>query len=289
MQPNQSFTYCHLCQERVVDSENPLMTFLMDVANNRNGVNTDIGLVFVLDFLQLKAVVPITWSEYRMTYMLNASSIKAAVTYDHFKSAEQLVTDKATAIVNATLKAKVFWAQSEPMPDTDPFIHEKRRKSLHHITRGITCESKAKERFEQTSGHRLLPLFNQTMFTRANLFHGNLAVSPDGITFCGMLFEAKCPEKLNSSGHTNYQHQLQAMMNTLGIEKAVLFQYHVPTGNFLATHVKRDKEWENEHDQSVMTHISRIQSTVHLLTTPLIPNAIVRHEQCRIVYPTLEQ
>jgi hypothetical protein len=279
---------CYYCQTQTFDPYHPLMFFLMTVSYCINPSVEPCGLVFrkiipsssssktgtakrgkMRQKAKILAIIPTAWSETRSVYRVNASSIRPALTYDFFKSEESLILDKATSIANAHLGCMLYKNRGPPLPDAHPKIHEKYAASMIHINRGVEFESVAKEKFEQVSGHRLIPLNPQTIFTRTNMFDGKLAATPDGITYCGQIFEAKCPAKLGSEKVRQYNEQLQSMMHTLMIDQSILFQYHVPTKQYMSIRVKMDRSWDIINAERVRDHIAQIDHMVPVFTHPV--------------------
>ena len=212
---------------------------------------------------------PTGWQQFRVSYKLNASSIKAVIKYDFFKSEEQLCIEKSCSISNALRGIHKYVTNGEPLPDASQSIHDQRSKSLVHITRGVLNEPLAKATFELNSGHCLIPLDNKALFCRNTIFNGNLSTTPDGITYCGLLFEAKCPQIISKSKVKYYEDQVQAMLNTIGLKQGILFQYDVATGKYHSDVIERDDEWASKATQKINNHMDHIDFMSHVLSHPL--------------------
>jgi hypothetical protein len=137
------------------------------------------------------------------------------------------------------------------------------------MTRGVINEPLAKTTFEMNSGHCLIPLDSKALFCRKTIFNGNLSTTPDGITYCGLLFEAKCPKVISKAKVKYYEDQVQAMLNTIGLETGILFQYDVATGKSLAEIIQRDYDWASKASQKVNKHVENIDFMSHVLSHPL--------------------
>lgn len=84
------------------------------------------------------------------------------------------------------------------------------------------------------------------IFSNSNVFEGQLGVTPDGITYCGLVVEYKCPNVLDARKLSYYNDQIQSALHILEMDKGVLFQYDVKTEKYLLQDVPIEKNWVND-------------------------------------------
>ena len=149
------------------------------------------------------------------------------------------------------------------LPD---YIHEAYAARMYHIGRGNDLEDEAKEAFCRETGHRLIPISDKIIFSNRRILGGDLAATPDGITFCGGILETKVPETASHMKVTMYVDQVQANMHIVGAGRGWLYQYQkTRSGKWKAP--PPNKLGKKQHKQSIstVTEISN-RATGSLLT-----------------------
>jgi putative phage-type endonuclease len=113
--------------------------------------------------------------------------------------------------------------------------------------RGIQLEPHAAVAYQRKTGLKLIPFDLGLM---PHLQHDEIAGSCDGVTFCGILIEIKCPWRrpiIEGKVPSNYLPQIQSLLEIHELEMAHFVDYR-PAENGLpelcaVTEVKRDRAW----------------------------------------------
>lgn len=106
---------------------------------------------------------------------------------------------------------------------------------------GRKHEDGAIARFEQQTGHRVLPFGLLVDPERPSI-----GASPDGITYCGICIEVKCPyNRTIRPGEipARYVSQVQCQLFVSGLQKAAFVQWGVFDDTFDITYVDPDEDW----------------------------------------------
>lgn len=106
------------------------------------------------------------------------------------------------------------------------------------------------------------------IFANTEVFEGQLGVTPDGITYCGLVVEYKCPNVLDAKKLSYYNDQIQSALHILELDNGVLFQYDVKTGKTLSQNVGVDQQWVNKSTDAVTEWIARYQQRLDDMLNP---------------------
>ena len=126
------------------------------------------------------------------------------------------------------------------------------RETNVHMERGNRLEPIAKSLYNIESGHKMVDLHDRVIFSRSDVLDGLMGFTPDGITYCGILVEIKCPARKPTPSKVlkSYSDQVQAGMCVLGLHKSVLYQYTETFGT-LSTEVVHDPSWLKTTEENV--------------------------------------
>lgn len=106
---------------------------------------------------------------------------------------------------------------------------------------GRQHEDGAIKLFEEHTGHRVLPFG-----LLVNPDRPWLGASPDGITYCGICIEAKCPyNRTIRPGEVpaHYMDQVQTQLFVSQLKKAAFVQWGTQDNTFDITYVDPDEDW----------------------------------------------
>ena len=106
---------------------------------------------------------------------------------------------------------------------------------------GRKHEDGAIQRFEQATGHRVLPFG-----LLVNPERPWIGASPDGITYCGISIEAKCPFNRSirpGEVPAHYIDQVQTQLFVSELKQAAFVQWGVMDDSFDVAWVQPDEDW----------------------------------------------
>ena len=184
------------------------------------------------------------WDIERQKLYITASMISSVVAYNPFKSRQAALSEKIS-------------------PEPVKFSNE---CTLH----GQKFEKEALELYSATYGHKCIP--NPQLCKRSNFYEGRVGCSPDGITYCGILLEIKCPLRRKISEKSKipiyYIPQLQFSLHLLKLDSAHFYEYDAFKKVGFLKVMPKNLLWIDEHDDKISDFIDDIKLYVdhdHLL------------------------
>lgn len=191
------------------------------------------------------------WKEIRHN-TLTASRISTVLGTNFFKTRQELLYEMATPI------------QLEDEPTSIAQQH------------GIDHEDYAIESYEKITGHKIIRP-NPGICINPNFFNGRLGGSPDGITYCGILVEAKCPvsRKIGWTVPTCYIPQVQTMLHIMELDMCHFINLDVNNNECTLTVMNKNLNYFDEEQKetgivyrdviiSFLTELELMKSFNHL-------------------------
>lgn len=144
------------------------------------------------------------------------------------------------------------------------------------MTHGVVNEPKGLELYCKFTGHRLIEP-NPGIALNPNILNGKLGGSPDGITYCGILVEVKCPltRKIGWVVPKCYKSQIQCMLHVMELDMAHFFQYDATNAKCTLTNVKIDEKWLITNEKSILQFLDELDTCKRISKLQILCGDIV--------------
>jgi len=168
---------------------------------------------------------------------------------------------KASDLAPITLKYSPFKSREQLLYETAR--HYKANIDNEAVRHGTKYEPEAIENYKLLTGHDLIPTLN--LCINPNFFEGKFGCTPDGITYCGILLETKCPYSRNvkpgSPIPNYYEGQVFSSMNALGLTKGHFFEWDVSKriSNLVEVTEQDSIKWLNTHKESLNDFVNEVK------------------------------
>lgn len=181
------------------------------------------------------------WLILRKKFPVTASDMPVAVgDANWFKSVDDLITEKTTDFLRVCSESEA---------------------TLH----GQRYEPDALEIYERETSHKLIdPRLN--LCVNVLVFGGKVAGTPDGVTYCGILVEVKCPfsRKIGYTIPMQYDAQLQTLLHILELNLCHFVQYDKRNNEMTITVQPIRKEWVNVYNDTVQSLVEEVNTKLHV-------------------------